>query len=174
MILIQTVAGIPVAVALAINKKDKSMQKNIICLDLDGTVSDGRSRLHYIKNPPKDWHNFFMEGQHDPIYPEIVRMVKEDADKGDIIVVTTARPITYYDISKSWLDQHNIPYNLILMRRKGDHRPDYVVKEEMIDEIVSLLGRKPNKAYDDKDEVIDMFRNNGLEVIDAKTHNDME
>ena len=146
----------------------------IICLDLDGTVADGRARLHYIKNPPKDWHNFFMESADDPPYQIIVDMINDEVKNGNIIVVTTARPYKYYNVSKDWLDKNKIPYNLIFMRKDGDFRPDYIVKEEMISEIHQILGRKPTRAYDDKDEVINMFLANGLEVIDAKKFNEVE
>ncbi len=46
-------------------------------------------------------------------------------------------------------------------RQDGDRRPDYEVKEEMLQKIRDC-GLDPKVAFEDRNQVVDMWRRNGL------------
>ncbi len=47
------------------------------------------------------------------------------------------------------------------MRSEGDHRPDYKVKEELLGRILKD-GFEPIMAFDDRDQVVKMWREAGV------------
>jgi hypothetical protein len=47
------------------------------------------------------------------------------------------------------------------MRRVGDRRPDYIVKAELLDQILRD-GFSPSMAFDDRDQVVAMWRERGV------------
>jgi hypothetical protein len=56
------------------------------------------------------------------------------------------------------------------MRKTGDHRPDYIVKNEIFDQRIrdnfNVLG-----AFDDRDQVVDMYRKMGITVFQVAPGN---
>lgn len=147
-----------------------------ILVDMDGTLSDGDHRLHFIESKPKNWKAFFLAGALDnPIEP-VKKLVLDNAGIGRKVVIFTARPETNREITETWLKEQNIPFDRIMMRKKNDFRPDYVVKHEMLLEAVMIYGGLPMFAIDDKKEVLQMFEDNCVKTIDAKLfyHETME
>ena len=59
--------------------------------------------------------------------------------------------------TESWLTQHVIPYDLLVMRAVGDERKDATVKREMYEEHISGK-RSVWFVLDDRDQVIDLWR----------------
>ncbi|MCA1713438.1 MAG: hypothetical protein LC789_18080 [Actinobacteria bacterium] len=79
-------------------------------------------------------------------------------------LIVTGRPEAYRDVCEAWLRRHAIPYDQLLMRRRGDRRPDHVVKAELYDhavrhhfDVVFVVDDRPN--------VVAMWRERGLHVI---------
>lgn len=134
----------------------------IVICDLDGTIADLRHRLHYIESAPKDYHGFFLAQADDPPIQEVIDHVKGLADNHDIVIVS-GRPDTYAGLTERWLAVvARIPYVSLLMRRGGDHRPDDMVKEE----ILAMLPRENIVlAIDDRISVIErVWEANGIAV----------
>jgi hypothetical protein len=69
------------------------------------------------------------------------------------------------DDSCDWLEMHAVPFDHILMRYSGDNRSDYVVKQEILDELAAVIG-KDNIEFviDDRPRVCEMWRSNGITV----------
>lgn len=147
------------------------MSNFYILVDMDGTLSDGSARLHHIQNKPKNWKAFFKEGANDPVFPLVEAIVKDHARFGDEIVIFTARPESNREITEGWLIEKDIPYSRVMMRKNGDYRPDYIVKEEMLMQVFAEYDDPPLFAIDDKHEVLEMFRKHYVRVIDAKILN---
>ena len=63
----------------------------------------------------------------------------------------------------AWLARHGYPYTDLLMRKAGDHRPDWINKNEIYDEEIF-----PNfdvlMAFDDRDQVVRHVRARGVPV----------
>lgn len=137
-------------------------RKPIVVVDMDGTLADVRHRLHFIKEPgKKDWKRFF-EGQvDDKPFPAIVQRVRALARDHEIVIVT-GRPEQYRGGTETWLKKFNIPVSRIYMRPPGDHRPDYIVKGE----ILRKLGpERVSIAFEDRRPVCEVYRRAGVRVI---------
>jgi hypothetical protein len=49
----------------------------------------------------------------------------------------------------------------LYMRRRNDRRPDYIVKAELLDQLLAD-GYRPIMAFDDRDQVVKMWREKGV------------
>ena len=128
---------------------------------MDGTLADVNHRLHYIQGPEKkNWKRFF-EGQvsDTPVDSIRERILQLAADHE--IVIVTGRPELYRPGTEAWLHKYHIPYSRVFMRPHGDHRPDYVVKKEILDHIGA---DRVVMAFDDREPVCDMYRDAGIDV----------
>jgi predicted kinase len=64
------------------------------------------------------------------------------------------------DDTCEWLDGHGVPFDRILMRYSGDNRGDDLVKKEILDELVSVIGEGMiSFILDDRPRVVRMWRN---------------
>jgi hypothetical protein len=63
----------------------------------------------------------------------------------------------------AWLGKYGVGYVLhkLYMRRDGDHRPDDIVKREMLQQM-RVDGWSPIMAFDDRNQVVEMWRANGV------------
>jgi hypothetical protein len=53
------------------------------------------------------------------------------------------------------------------MRKEGDHRPDHVVKKELLEDYLKLENLEKSSVitiYEDRQTVVDMWRDNGYHV----------
>lgn len=142
--------------------------KFIIC-DVDGTLADLTHRLHHIQQEPKDYEMFFeMMVDDEPIWP-VINWVTE-LSKDYMIVLVSGRPAYCWERTMQWMDKYGVPAAHLFMRRSGDHRPDTMVKNE-------ILAKMPKDkilfAIDDRQCVIDeVWRANGVKVYPVGTWRD--
>lgn len=147
--------------------------------DLDGTLCDISHRLHYINeeawaatgltaNPApmpfkKDWDSFYAACVGDKPIEPICQLVQDLARTAPIVFVS-GRSDAVRKQTERWIWQHaqnmTAPLHLF-MRRDGDHRPDHVVKGEFLDQILAA-GWQPIMAFDDRKQVVDMWRARGI------------
>lgn len=67
----------------------------------------------------------------------------------------------------NWLEKHNLPIDLLIMREGGDSRKDSVVKEEiLINQILPFY--RPVLAVDDRPEVLEVWRKYHILTIAVK------
>lgn len=132
--------------------------RKVVIVDMDGTLADAAHRLHHIRSRPKNWKAFFEGMDRDPLIPVVADWVRALAADHDIAIVT-GRPAEYADRSTAWLRKHDIPFVQLFLRRSGDHRPDYVAKEDLLRVI------PPERiafAIDDREPVCAMWKRNGV------------
>lgn len=133
-----------------------------ILLDLDGTACDVRSIKHHVEGSVKNLDRYHLESVNCPPNAHVLKLVDEFRNDHAILVVT-ARDFKYYQSTVIWLDQHNIAYNDIFMRSRGDVRPDYEVKSDMLTEIIKK-GYSPVHAFDDNPAIIRLWSEHGIET----------
>jgi hypothetical protein len=140
---------------------------------MDGTLADSRHREHFVQDRHKNWKKFFDAMDADRPNAAIADWVRELAQSYDIVIVT-GRPQVYLQNTIDWLQRYSVPFSQILMRRQGDRRPDFVVKEEM------LAGLGPEciaMVIDDRPSVCDMWERRGLRchrVVEGRRNPDFE
>lgn len=140
----------------------RTAAKPIVIVDMDGTLADVRHRLHHIKGPGrKDWKCFFQGQVHDKPFAAIAQRVRALSGDHEIVIVT-GRPEQYRSGTEEWLRKFRIPFSRICMRPAGDHRPDYIVKGE----ILKKLGpERVSLAFEDRRPVCEVYRQAGVRVI---------
>lgn len=143
------------------------MKKDII-FDLDGTLADVEHRLHFIKDedPPK-WEKFFKACTEDAVIFEMERLYNHFAGLKDHRVrIWTGRSDMVEEETRQWLKDHGLNgYYELRMRKEGDHRPDYKIKKEWLEDIG--YGRA-KLIFEDRQQVIDMWQENHEVVIPVK------
>lgn len=126
--------------------------------DLDGTIADCSHRLHHIEK--KDWRAFFADCDKDEPIRHIIDLVKQLWLNYSIIYVS-GRSDECRDLTLLWMSDNGLPDGPIYMRKAGDHRPDHIVKSELLDQLLAD-GFQPIMAFDDRDQVVKMWRARGI------------
>jgi len=128
--------------------------------DLDGTLADCTHRLHFINNGKKDWPAFFAACKDDAPIHHMIELCAELEVSGRI-VICSGRSDVVRDDTMRWLIENGLSPDLLMMRKQGDHRPDHVVKLEMLTDL-RAMNYNPTMAFDDRDQVVKMWRENGV------------
>lgn len=128
-----------------------------VIFDLDGTLADGRHRLHLL--PTKDydktesWTEFNLAAVDDLPFLNNIEMCNLFAF-GDYynVVILTGRSDVARAITGEWLNKHGVQYNELVMRSQSDNRKDTVIKEEYLrsiglENILCCFDDLPHVAY---------------------------
>ena len=166
---------------------EKSKAIDVIC-DIDGTMMNVEDRLALaIKNKkPEDkkmnWDVFLdpevMRNLDKPNW-DVVYVIKALANTKNNIIFTSARNERHRDVTE-WqlrvgcgIGLHENRYtstptgNFLYLRRDGDFRPDDITKKEILEKIISK-GHNPQLAFDDRDQVVSMWRSIGLPCFQVR------
>jgi phosphoglycolate phosphatase-like HAD superfamily hydrolase len=138
--------------------------KELVLLDLDGTLCDSAHRVHLAQN--KDWdgfHSLLVEDQ--PNY-DIVWFLANLPPFAEVVVVT-GRPEKWRKATEEWLAKHGLSAYVdeMLMRPDHDYRQDHELKVAMLDETFGSREewtRRTMFALDDRDKVVEAYRNAGV------------
>jgi hypothetical protein len=142
-----------------------------IIMDIDGTLADASHRIHLLPKhrhedgvpPDQAWREFYLASENDAVIEEI-RILNNKLAEEYLIVLCTGRSDHDRDLTVNWLKRHDIRWDYLRMRRSGDHRPDTVVKKEMLDDI-RASGFRPLFAVEDRAGVTKMWRENGVRCL---------
>ena len=140
--------------------------KNIIVCDLDGTLADCEHRVHHVRSTPKNWDAFYAGIPGDtlnyPVLSVLNKFVEFEGFRYELIFCS-GRPERCRSDTVEWLlnkaclseDEYTL-----LMRKDGDFRADHIVKQEILDN--SIPKERVLFVLDDRQQVVDMWRRNGL------------
>ena len=157
----------------------------IIICDLDGTLFNIQHRLHHIAKHnndgtkrKRDWVAFEGAVLQDTPNKAVVEIVVSMHRAGHTIVFVSGRhertrQSSNYMIRQALgvLGQHT-PDNTLYMRRDDDNRADYTVKQEIFD--IYFSGDRAKDilfCLDDRQQVVDMWRRNGLTCLQVAEGN---
>ena len=143
----------------------------IYIFDIDGTLADLSHRLHHIQKTPKDWTGFFANCEGDSPILEIVEIAKNLAWAGHTVVYSTGRTEDTRKLTEDWMDKYGLPDAEMFMRKTGDHREDNIVKSELLDSIIDIFGKDIAGVFEDRQQVVDMYRARGLRVFQVAPGN---
>lgn len=149
--------------------------------DLDGTICDISHRLHFIgatenkfvpfsETTPKEWDKFHAACVDDKPIFEVITVARALHKAGHTLVYSTGREDGSRSLTVDWLMKYKVPllpsYSGLYMRKYGDHREDYVVKSELLDQILEkFAGYDIGGAFEDRQQVVDMYRSRGIKVF---------
>lgn len=137
--------------------------KTVIC-DIDGTIADTGHRIKYITNGLKDWDKWHANAHKDKPIEEIVMLLDLLSAADFKIVMCTARDEKCRNDTVKWLEENDIPYDALYMRKKGDRRDDDIIKFELLEQIYEA-GYEPVLVLEDRSRVVRMWRDAGLRCL---------
>lgn len=147
--------------------------KNIIVVDIDGTIAKVGDRLKYLQQEKKDWDSFYEHCDEDKPIREVIAVVETLANSGYKLVFCTGRRKSVRKKTREWIRRHMVLHNpsyKLLMRPDGDHRHDTEVKPE----ILAKSRYTPDRVlcvFEDRDSMVAKWRELGyrcLQVADGE------
>jgi hypothetical protein len=139
--------------------------RSAVIFDMDGTLADVSGIRHHVEGGPqnnykKDFDTFHAESVNSPANDHVVNHAQMAKMLGHDVIVVTARGSQWRNHTAMWLAQNRVPSDAMYMRPKGDTRPDYEVKKD-------ILGRI-NKSWtvvhavDDNPNVLKLWQEHGI------------
>ena len=145
--------------------------KPTILFDIDGTIADIRHRRPLLTQEVPDWKSFNkLMGQDTPNEPVVSLYRSLWKLHSFEIILVSGRNEKYRKITEQWLVWNEIPFGRLLMRMDDDNRADYLVKKEILDKLISE-GKNIEFAVDDRQQVVDMWRENGITCFQCDVGN---
>ena len=152
------------------------MQKDTVIFDLDGTLAliDARRALSAKSNGKINWGIFFdpsnitLDSPNDPV----ITMAKLLKSAGYRIVIFSGRSNATQDATQTWLAQYGVEYDQLVMRPATDYTPDNDLKQTWLNR--HFPGDQKDRilcVYDDRDQVVKMWRDNGLTCMQVAPGN---
>jgi acid phosphatase class B len=93
-------------------------------------------------------------------------MAKMHVADGDIVMFVSARNNSERDITTQQIQEWiGIENPVLFMRPDGDYRADDVFKKDVLDILREHIGGDPDVVYDDRNRVVDMWKANGINVV---------
>ena len=141
----------------------------LIVFDLDGTLADIEHRLAFVRSKPKNWRAFDAGIPNDKVNSPVAEVFHSLRDAGHNIVFASGRSEKTREATVAWLDANGFwsVSSHLYMRKADDFRGDDIVKKEILDQITSAWGSKPDMVFDDRPRVVKMWRDNGIFVFDV-------
>jgi predicted kinase len=130
-------------------------------VDIDGTLAlvGGASPLENRGRSPFAWDRVGEDALNLAVAQTIAKLGRDSQ-----IVLLSGRSSVCYDLTVTWLKEHNIEYKDLLMRPVNDQRPDEILKSELyyfhIRDRYNVIG-----VIDDRPKVCRMWRSLGLIVF---------
>lgn len=141
-----------------------------VIFDIDGTLANCNHRRHFVEGKKKDFDSFYNAMADDTVNENIKNICNLLWSNGFHIIICTGRPEEYRFITQKWLADNGIDYVELLMRPdERRHNPDYEVKRDMLGEILDV--REVLMAFDDRDQVVKMWRANGIQCLQVAEGN---
>lgn len=145
---------------------------DIIIFDLDGVLASGTHREHLLQKTPKDWDGYFERcGEDEPIAWGIT-MLNMFMSRGHGVSIWTGRPERTRAKTLAWLDAPGrltgVPN--VRMRANDDYRPAAQVKHGWL----LRMPVKPILAIEDTPAVVEMWRTNGVPVLEVERRYDLQ
>ena len=144
------------------------MKKTVI-FDLDCTLALINKRRELARKPNG---KIDFKILHDPSNihldepnPPVIRIAQMFAEDGFNIVIFSGRSDKTATATLSWLSQNKVPFKKLVMRPQNTMGfvPDEILKKDMLDKHLNIDD--VFLVVDDRQKVVDMWRNLGLTVF---------
>lgn len=142
-----------------------------VIFDVDGTLADISHRRHFVASKPKNFGAFNRAMVHDTPHYDIIELLNRHVVFGDRVLIASGRGEEDRNTTEKWLAIHNAnSYQRLYMRPAKDYRSDDIIKEEILAQM-RLDGYDPKLVYDDRDQVVAMWRRNGIRCLQVAEGN---
>lgn len=132
--------------------------------DLDGTVCNIQHRVDYAKTG--QWEEFHRRSPGDGLYPDVMFILQCASEMGATILAVTGCNERFRQLRLDWLSKHKVPVDEIIMRPDNNFEHDAELKLRMLEDYFNgdkdAVLREVCLCLDDRDKVVEAFRNYGL------------
>ena len=136
----------------------------VIVFDIDGTLANIEHRRSFVATKPKNWKAFNAGIIHDTPHQDLVDLSQSLWDIGYPIVLCSGRGEEQRSVTEKQMMAFCVPYHRLFMRPANDHRPDYIIKVELLQQIRAEFGN-PFLWFDDRNQVVNAIRAEGIRVL---------
>ncbi|MGK2950657.1 MAG: hypothetical protein ACSLFP_18955 [Acidimicrobiales bacterium] len=134
-----------------------------VVFDMDGVLSDAGGRQHLLAPPRRDWDAFFEAVGDDALIAEVARLL--DVLAHDLrVVLLTARPARVRPQTLTWLERHQLRWDLLIMRPDRDFGSSRDFKRTAVEQLRGR-GFDLRLAFEDDRRNVDMFHDEGVPCI---------
>lgn len=142
-----------------------------VLFDIDGTLADIKHRCHYVEGDKQNWTAFFEEMGADTVNGPVLDLYNVLWAHPDYeCIVLSGRPDNFRALTETWFAWNEIPFSRIEMRGAKDNRRDDVVKQEILNKFLAE-GKEIAFVVDDRQQVMDMWRANGITCFQCDVGN---
>jgi phosphoglycolate phosphatase-like HAD superfamily hydrolase len=103
-----------------------------VIFDIDGVLADASGRQHFLDWG--DWSSFFEACGDDPVIEEMRRLL-ELLDSSLSVILVTGRPRRVEPHTLRWLQEHNLRWDVLIMREYGDYSGVEVFKNGVVEDL---------------------------------------
>lgn len=140
----------------------------MILIDIDNCISDDSWRIQLINtnesNPDLRYHAYHSSALCDE--PANLHVLTGPA------IALTAMPRKYARIRLCWLREHAPAVRKVLFRPDGNHESSVVFKQRAL-MWLRAQSINPEIAYDDREDIVEMYRRNGIKAEVLKIHSEV-
>lgn len=136
----------------------------VIVFDIDGTLANIEHRRAFVATKPKNWKAFNAGIVNDTPHSDIVWLAQEFMDYGHIIILCSGRGEEQREATERQMDAFRVSHHKLFMRPAKDHRPDDIIKVELLQQIRDEYGN-PFLWFDDRSRVVNAIRAEGVRVL---------
>lgn len=142
--------------------------KKTVIFDLDGTLAliNKRRTLATKDNGKLNWKVFFepQNIQLDEPNPSVIESFKAMKLAGFHVGIFSGRDSISRKETETWLSENGVEYDFLKMRVQGSHEPDDSLKKRWMEDLIGL-GYEIMCVFDDRDKVVKMWRENGVDCF---------
>ena len=143
--------------------KNRNYLKNILLVDLEGTITDFSHRLKYLKTNKEKFNNEFKNDEPDKDIIDFINSMYNNNYNINIVIISSRREFFRKD-SELWLRKNNVIFDELVMQRDKDKRTQIEYKFDYIKE----NKNKILLAIEDNEKMCSFLKQNFIPVIKAK------
>ena len=136
----------------------------VIVFDIDGTLANIEHRRSFVATKPKNWKAFNAGIVNDTPHEDIVWLARRLFDHSTTVVLCSGRGEEQREVTEKQMKDCGVTFDKLFMRPAKDHRPDDVIKVELLQQIRSEFGN-PWLWFDDRSRVVNAIRAEGVRVL---------
>ena len=143
------------------------MIKNIVIVDIDGTLAMVGDRIKYLQQDKKDWDKFYEACYEDEPINEMVDLVQRLKYAKYKILYVTGRRESVRGKTLDWFKDKtniNVDSSDLLMRKDNDYRHDTVIKPELLKE-KGVNFKQIAFVLEDRNSMVKMWRELGVKCL---------
>ena len=136
----------------------------VIVFDIDGTLANIEHRRAFVATKPKNWKAFNAGIVNDTPHEDIVHLSTMLVAAGNTLLLCSGRGEEQRRETVVQMTIFGVLYSKLYMRPAKDHRPDDIIKVELLQQIRAEFGN-PFLWFDDRTRVVNAIRAEGVRVL---------